>query len=475
MRISITAARVGVSVGLLGAMLASPFGLTSGSAAGSHASVDRHLIYCYGTVSKVDDGDTVNVRLTSGCPGGTKGHVMVVRNAGIQATEISHNGSKAECWSLAGMDFFRRLMPRGRKVRLSSYAATINHDLTGNGKTRYVKYVDSWVNGHWVDVQAAELKAGDAMYKAESIETAHLASYIRDEQAAMYEGRGMWGDPSKCSSKYSQGAQFQSWIVWKTNGPDDPATAHEESFDVRNIGTQSVNLSHWAVRDGSHYFAGGSEINIKGQHTYMVLPKGTVLRPGHTLVIHPSHGTSRPAKDIFFDNGRTIGAGNASANYFGNAPMGHGGPGAHPRNAYPGGGGLFLVDPALDFRAWATYPCVVDCAMPAPLSLTVNDGANDHGRELVKVHNPSNDSVGLTGDVIDMDGRVLNLSGDLTGHATLTIHCQGKGRNTPLKRFWDNIPNQLPNSGGTIWLRTARDVTIAKYTWGQGGHYNYYK
>jgi endonuclease YncB( thermonuclease family) len=476
MRMWVSAARVGVAVGLLGATLASPFGLTSGAAAVAHPSGNHHLIYCYGTVSKVDDGDTVNVRLTSGCPGGTKGYVMVVRNAGIQATEISHNGSKAECWSAAGKNFFGRLMPRGSKVRLSSYGATINHDLTGAGKTRYVKYVDAWVGGRWVDVQAAELKAGDAMYKQESVETAHLASYIRDEQAAMYNGRGMWGNPTKCSDKYSPNAQLQSWIVWKTDGPDDAATAHEESFDVRNIGTQTINLSHWAIRDGSHYFAGGTQFNVKAQHTYLVLPKGTMLRPHHTLVIHPSHGRNEPAKDVFFDNGRAIGgAGGSSPNYFGNAAMAHGGRGAHPSSGYPHGAGLFLVDPARDFRAWATYPCVYKCGMPAQLTLTADSGANDHGRELVKLHNPSNDSVGLTGDVIDMDGRVLNLSGDLAGGATLTVHCQGKGRNTPLKRYWDNLANQLPNSGGTIWLRTATDITIAKYTWGQGGHYNYYK
>lgn len=473
MRISTTAARLSVTVGLLGAALASPLGLTSGSAAAAHPSAGHHLIYCYGTVGKVDDGDTVDVHLTSACPGGQKGHLMVVRNAGIQATEIAHAGTKAECWSGDGRAVFRSLMHHGQRVRLSSYFATPAPDSGEKGISRWRKYMDAWVDGQWVDVQAVELLAGDAMFKQEPVESAHVGAYMRDEQEAMYNGAGMWGDPSHCSDSYDPGAQFESWIVWKTNGPDGAATAHEETFDVKNVGTTSVNLSHWAVRDGSHHFAGGTDSDVSAQRTYLVLPKGTILAPRQTLVIHPSHGKSKPAKLSFYNNGHVF-VGHAR-NYFVNATMGHGGLGAHPRSAYPGGSQLFLVDPALDFRAWATYPCVYKCVTPAPLAIKANPGIRDHNHEYVQVLNPTQDNVDLTGDVVDMDGRTLNLSGDLAAGATIMIHCKGKGRSTGLNRYWDNMSNQLPNGGGTIWLRTARDVTIDKYSWGNSGGYNYYK
>jgi endonuclease YncB( thermonuclease family) len=473
------ATRLGVTVGVLAVTVALPLGVTTGSAAAVHAtasprsSAQQRLIYCYGTVGKVDDGDTVNVRLTSACPGGRKGDLMVVRNAGIQATEIAHAGTEAECWSHAGEDLFRSLMHHGQRVRLSSYFATPAPDRGEKGIPRWRKYVDAWIGGQWVDVQAAEILAGDAMFKQEPVETAHLAEYLRDEQKAMYDGRGMWGHPSHCSDKYDQGAQFESWIVWKTNGPDDAATAHEESFDVKNVGTTSVNLSHWAIRDGSHHFAGGTDSTVVGQRTYLVLPKGTVLAPGKTLVIHPSHGKSKPSKLIFYNNGHVFTG--ASRTYFPNATMGHGGLGAHPTSAYPGGSQLFLVDPALDFRAWSTYPCVYKCGTPAPLTIWANPGIDDHNTEYVTVTNPTQDTVDTTGDVVDMDGRTLNLKGDLAAGATITIHCQGTGRNTALNKYWDNLTNQLPNSGGTIWLRTARDVTIDTYSWGNSGIYNYFK
>jgi endonuclease YncB( thermonuclease family) len=477
MRISAIAARVGVTVGLLGATFVAPFGLTHGVAASGsgHTNLGHHLVYCYGTVTKVDDGDTVNVHLTSACPGGKKGALMVVRNAGIQATETSHYGSKPDCWSGAGQQFFRSLMHHGAKVRLSSYFATPNPETDGEGRTRWIKYMDAWVGGHWVDAQAAEISAGLAMYKQEPVEDAHLSQYMRDEQAAMYNRLGIWGHPNYCSNGYSQGAQFESWIVWKANGRDNASTAHEESFNVRNIGTTSVNLSHWSVRDASHRFAGGTNTNIRSQSTYLVLPAGTVLAPGHTLVIHPTHGTSKPSKLVFYNNGHVFGHTGGPQDYFPNAVMGRGGLGAHPAASYPGGSQLFLLDPARDFRAWATYPCVYKCGMPAALTITANPGINDHNNEYVQINNPTNDSVPLTGDVVDMDGKVKNLSGELAAGATMTIHCLGTGRDTELNQYWDNLANQLPNSGGTIWLRTASDVTIDKFSWGNSGNYNYYK
>ncbi len=467
--------RIAVSAGLLGAALTGPLGSTHGAAAGSGSVREsgRQLIYCYGTLAKVDDGDTIDVHLTSACPGGRKGDLMVVRNAGIQATEIAHGNAKAECWSAEGRTLFRSLMHRGQQVRLSSYFATPAPDSGVRGVARWRKYVDAWIGGRWVDVQAAELLAGDAMWKQEPVETAHLADYMRDEQEAMDDQAGMWGSTNHCSDGYDQSAQFESWIVWKTDGPDSGRTAYEESFDVKNVGTTSVDLSGWRIRDGSHHFAGGTDRDVSGQRTYLVLPSGTVLPPGRTLVIHPSHGVSNPSTFVFSNNGH-VWTGHGR-NYFPNAPMGHGGFGAHPDRAYPGGSQLFLLDPALDFRAWATYPCVYRCALPAPLTIWAHPGVGGHNREYVTIHNPTSDPVDLTGDVVDMDGRTLNLSGDLAADATMTIHCKGKGRSTALNRYWDDLSHQLPNGGGTIWLRTASDVTISTYSWGDRGTYNYYK
>jgi endonuclease YncB( thermonuclease family) len=458
--------RVVTTIGLLAALLGVPFGLARG------AAQSQGLISCYGTVSKVDDGDTVNVHLTSDCPGGEKGHLIVVRDAGIQATEISHRGSKPECWSEHAQRFVRALIPVGTKVRLSSYAATLSPEDDGHGRPRYVKYVDGLVRGVWVDVQLAEIRVGDAMFKEEPIETARLAPYMRAEQEAMHDGYGMWGNTARCSSNYDQGAQFQSWIVWKTNGPDDSQTAHEESFDVKNIGSTTVDLSHWKIRDSSKRFGGGTSSADGDQRTYMVLPAGTMLAPGKTLVIHPSHGTSDPSDDIFYNNGHDF-QGDTEA-FFANAPMAHGGRGAHPSRGAPYGGQLFLLDPAEDFRAWAAYPCVYKCGMPPPLKVSVSPGTDSQGRRLIRITNHARDDAQLTGDVVDFAGRVMNLGGTLPPGKTLTIHCQGHGQATSSSRYWNDLDRSLPRRGGTVWLRTASDVTISKYTWGNRGRYDYY-
>lgn len=455
------------TLGVLAAVLGAP----STAVAGHAASSQHKLIYCYGRVTRVVDGDTVNVHLTTACPGGRKGHLLVVRDAGIQATEISHAGSKPDCWSAQGRAEMRSLIPVGTKVRLSSYYATLNPETDEKGRPRYIKYVDGWIHHQWVDVQQAEIRAGDAMFKEESIETARLAPYMRAEQEAMYDRDGMWGNPAECSSGYDQGAQFQSWIVWKTDGPDKTRNAHEESFDVKNVGTTTVNLSHWKVRDASRRFGGGS---YSGGHqkTYLVLPAGTELAPGKTLVIHPAHGHSEPGKDVFYDNGHDY-AGHSQA-FFPNAVMGHGGRGAHPHKGAPKGGELFLLDPALDFRAWAAYPCVYKCGMPPRLTVSADPGTSDGRRQRVTVTNRTSEPVNLLSDVVDFDSHVKNLRGVLLPGKTLTIHCQGHGKDSGLRDYWNGKKHFLSLSGGTVWLRTANDVTISKYSWGNGGHYRYH-
>ena len=437
-------ARASLAVGLAAATLAVPFGLTSTQAA------SRHLIYCYGTVSKITDGDTLNVHLTSACPGGSKGHLLVVRNAGIQATEISHAGSKAQCWSAEGWAKMRSLIHAGSRVRLSSYYATLNPETDGDGRKRYIKYVDGWVGGKWVDVQDAEIAAGVALYKSEPIETARLPEYARAQEDAMVAHLGMWGNPGHCSTKYDDGAQFRSWIVWKTDGPDTDRTAREESFNVKNIGSNTVNLSHWKIRDASHRFAGGT-YSGGHQRSFLDLPAGTYLKPGQTLVIHPAHGHDRPAQHVFFDNDRDYSGHNAA--YFPDAPIGHGGRGAHPTNAATGTA-LFLLDPAENFRAWAQYPCVTDCGMPPPLKIWAQPGINDGGHEYVRITNTSRHAVSLATYVVDMDGSTKNLHGSLPAHKTLTIHCKGQGRSTPYSQYWNNRKNTMSNVGGTIFLRT---------------------
>ena len=473
------------TVGLVAAM--GTWSAAASPASTTVAAATPTTQHCFGKVKRVEDGDTVDVRLTKTCKSWDAGHVVVVRNAGIQTTEHhdtkpnAAGGEVYECWAKPAQDYASSFMPAGTKVRLSFWHITVADEQTATGAKRYFMYVDALKGGKWVDFQASELRAGLAMWKPEAIEQLHNADYAVPYQQAMRAGAGIFSDADgthpKCGAANQPGAQIQAWIGWKTNGRDTTSNADEEFFKLRNAGATAVDLSGWSVRDAGHKFNGEKT-------TYFTFKPGTVLQPGDVLTLFPTNGTDSVAKLTFFNNRDRL-------PFYANAPMGGtmqtAAPGVHVGvgQAWPGAAN-YLLDPQLNFRAWAAYPCVVVCSsspMPAPTVdiKTVNVGPVE---EVVVQNTSSTQPADITGLVLDYNGFIKELPpGQLPAAGVMTVHIVKTSQlqpDTMTDAYWGhdsgyNPTRMLSNDDGSLWLRTADDVTVDFNSWGNGGTYDYTK
>ncbi|MBV9293110.1 MAG: lamin tail domain-containing protein [Frankiales bacterium] len=445
------------------ALLATAVGIQPAGAVPSAHPTGGHTTTCYGKVLKVDDGDTVEVRLLGHCFTLRKGDRMVVRNAGIQATE---HGKPGECWWTEARDNFAHLMHHGARVRLQSYHSTRADDRYG--KVRYLKYMDvqKRINGRlrWVDVQLSQLQLGLAMWKPQEKETARNASYRHAMVNAMDAHLGMWGDPTHCSMAYAPNADLQTWIGWKTDGADNKQRASQEWVRILNRGNNTVNLSHWMMRDSSHGFFARNK-------TYFTFPSGTHLAPGAYLTLFPNSGPQDPESLTFHDDSQSN-----RLPFWRNAHMAGRAAGAHSqsRGKTPLGGEVFLVDPAKDFRSWAVYPCIAHCSFPNLRITSVQPRGPD---EQVVITNTSGSPQDVTGVVLEANGmRVEMVPGTvLQPNQSVRVYCDRSGQDTATKLFWKHAgkSSMLSDGGGTLWLRTWDDVTIDTASWGNGGNFHY--
>ncbi|MDQ1695080.1 MAG: hypothetical protein QOJ03_433, partial [Frankiaceae bacterium] len=141
--------------------------------------------------------------------------------------------------------------------------------------------------------------------------------------------------------------------------------------------------------------------------------------------------------------------------------------------------GLYLVDPNLNFRSWAVYPCVFQCSWPREVTISRVDPISAAGpSQKVIVSNPSGVPADLTGVVIEYNGRVMEFHPGFTipAGAGVTIHVNVNNPppNTATDLYWSLGSINLRNAGGTVWLRSWDDVNISVNSWGDGGDYHYH-
>lgn len=373
-----------------------------------------------GLAGKDVDGDTVWVDIA----GDGKGPVSV-RNAGIQAMEIG------TCHAAAASSLMKS-MTSGKQVKLS---ATVN--ATNDG--RPVRFLD--VVGTGLDPQLASLNAGLVLAVNLNSEQARGHQYQLAMERAATTGKNLW-DNDGCGVGPQQSISAPDmWVKWDLDMSDfDKKGTSSENVKVRNTSkTQTLDLSGWSIRDGSHYAP-------------FKFPAGTKVAPNGIVTLFVGAGTA--TKSSFFWN---------------RAPGSFTNPTSLVDNAF---GALYLEDPQTDIRSHVSWPCVYNCGPVPALKIshvqydaTGSDYTNLNG-EYISIVTTGGKTVDLTKVVLNLGGHVFNFgaNGMLKPGQVLRLH-SGTGTNTALTKYF-NYTHPLLNNSGTVSLRTAGNQPITCTAWG---------
>lgn len=133
-----------------------------------------------GRITKVVDGDTVDVRLT-GSP-----RTIRVRMIGIDTPEVH---GRVECGGAKASRWLRKRLPIGTKVRLVSDSSQARTD----GYGRALRYVERLKDGK--DMNRAQVRAGNAEVYVfwRNGPFKRVAKYRASERKAMRGDLGIWG------------------------------------------------------------------------------------------------------------------------------------------------------------------------------------------------------------------------------------------------------------------------------------------
>lgn len=434
---------------LLGAILLAALAATGTgpvSVGASAATTTPALQSWYGTVTRVVDGDTVEVDVS----GDGKGPVTV-RNAAIQSTELNRATNSPECHSTEAYARMQQLLPVGAKVRLQAYDANSTSGTDASGQPRPIRYLDRYDSAtgtYSLDVQRVLLREGHALWKPEPVETARQETYHRPMAKAMAERRGLF-DEDHCGVGPSAGARLRMWINYEADG-DDLANLSGEYIRIQNSGSSDVPIAGWKLRDPSQTF---TRQGSSTPHTYFTFPAGSVLRAGSFVTVYPTSGSQDVAGGRFYLAVTRL-------PFFANI--------TDPSLGYPGKA-IYLLDPQLDFRAWADYPCLFDCSVPTVhISAVSATGAQESVS--LKVDAGVTSTIDLSGVVVTNDGwvRELRPGTSLAPGETLTVLVQGDAADTRLVQHWRHTGWMFEDGGDTIVLRTEWSVVLDTYSYGSG-------
>ena len=405
----------------------------------THASA-QSLLYWTGTVSSVDDGDTEYIDVA----GDGKGPVPI-RNANIQATEMHGAGNRPECHAADATNYMKAMLIPGRKVRLSAYSASSTAGVDYRGVTRLLRYVDVMNSaGVWVDTQLRMVQHGLVMAGADATENAHYQQYAVEMQKAMVSHLGLF-NTNTCGVGPAAGAAVPMWIHYEADGPDG-SVPNMEWMRMQNKSSFDVNLAGWHLRDSGHTWYHGQ--------TYYTFPSYAHIPPGHTITIYPGTGTNSATAGRYY-LGVTNGA------FFPNV--------ADPTLASPGKQ-MYLLDPQLDFRGWAVYPCLYSCPHPRAHIAIVHYTGTDESIDIVPdagVTTP----VDLSGVEVINDGwsREIDPGTLLYPGELMRIYCERPGTDNRKQQYWHHTSGTMLEDGGdTVVLRTDRSVVLSTYAWGHG-------
>jgi endonuclease YncB( thermonuclease family) len=217
-----------------------------------------------GTVVKVLDGDTFDMRTKSG--------VVRVRINGIQAPESTWCGGKEAKAAL------KELLPKGTTVRLASIKASSGNAPGGVWRLKRTVHVKR--AGTWVDIAPSLLERGLVFPFPFIGEKSHNNEYLALGWRASQDLVGLY-DPTFCGSGPDPDQRLRLEVV-----PDGPGggRADEEFVMVFNGSDRDIDLSGWMVQDTSPLNA-------------FFFPKGAKVRADDYVVVFSSKGRRGVAPD----------------------------------------------------------------------------------------------------------------------------------------------------------------------------------
>ena len=364
-----------------------------------------------GTVTRVVDGDTFEVRLTNGTE-------QTIRVAGINTNETS---AEPKCWADEATSRLEGLV-MGKSVRLEA------RDAGSSAQGRPFRHV--FVGS--TNVAAKMLREGYGVPFLLPAEADYLDRYV----AAFYEAADAARrihDHDACGSGPS--AQLEMLVNGDADGTDTE-NLNGEFVQLRNTGSDTVSLNGWRLHDSAV--------------DYYDFPANASIKPGGVLTIHVGSGVDK-GQDLYMGFSRPIYSNidgaflldpDGDMRAFDTWPC-HGmcGPAALPR--------LVIDDVQYDWPGG-------------------NDDHNPNG-EWVKFRNAGPSSIDLRDwSFVSYPYVVYSTSSRvLAPGETLTLYI-GQGSNSRYELYWNKEKSILNNEGDSISAVSPHgDVAVCR-AWGTG-------
>lgn len=217
-------------------------GLVSAVAAGQEAQPSFE-----GTVVRVIDGDTVDVRIGA--------RVERVRLIGVDTPETVHPEIGAEPWGPEASEFTKRHLPPGTVVRL---------ELDVQERDRYGRLLAYLYLPDGRMLNALLLEAGLAQLLTVPPNVRYADVFVRLQREAREAGRGMWSE-QPVAQVGGAGVRIER------------VDLRGEEMVLVNEGPETVDLSGWTL------------VSVVGNQQFR-FPPGTTLGPGQRLTVRSGAG-----------------------------------------------------------------------------------------------------------------------------------------------------------------------------------------
>jgi endonuclease YncB( thermonuclease family) len=312
------------------------------------------------------DGDTFNAKIFER---GRWSARKDIRLLGVQAMELTDysraHGRKGDCHAVEAAERLEYLL-QGPKVqsKIVRLVAFRKSSKTAGARGRLRRGVAYKQGGRWHDAATTLISEGHGLWDPNGKEWAWNHRLSRAAAIAARKGIRIW-DPDACSSGPAQDVPFRMKVKWDADGKDGQ-NVNGEWVRVHNLSrTTSISLRGWSMRDA--YLR---QYDFPRTFNF---PSGAVLAPGQSLRVHVGNGNDTPS-DLFWGEPDPI---------FENVEGG--------QRAV--GDGAYLFDPDGDLRAYAQYPCVLDCSDSAQGAVSFT--ARPEAPESMTVTNTSSSTVDL--------------------------------------------------------------------------------